>query len=64
MDGHPDDVGAAVWSLRKTIADLIEYRHTESDEVWRERRHIFSAAAALSGLVEDLTWKQRKRAAE
>lgn len=54
----PDDVDAAVWSLRHAVADLVEYRHTESDRVMDEKRAIHAAFSALKGLVEDIEASQ------
>lgn len=50
----PDDVDAAVWSLRHAVADLVEYRHTMADRVMEERRSIHASASALRGLIEDI----------
>lgn len=50
----PDDVDAAVWSLRHAVADLVEYRHTEGDRVMEERRSIHASFSALKGLIEDI----------
>lgn len=52
----PDDVDAAVYMLRHTVADLVEYRHTKGDRVFEERKSIHAAASALQGLIEDLEY--------
>lgn len=54
----PDDVDAAVWSLRHAVADLVEYRHTEGDRVMDEKKAIHAAFSALKGLVEDIEASQ------
>ena len=54
----PDDVDAAVWSLRHAVADLIEYRHTDGDRVLDEKRAIHAAFSALKGLIEDIEASQ------
>lgn len=54
----PDDVDAAVWSLRHAVADLVEYRHTEGDRVMDEKIAIHAAFSTLKGLIEDIEASQ------